>query len=190
MNIGIVAGIIMGLSYAPYIVSILKGHTKPERGARLIWASLAIVALYAQYSAGGESSLWYAASLTLFNFLVFLLSITHGLYGLTASDLRAYAMVIAAVVISVLFQSPLLSLLMVIFIHATGGYLTVRKAAAKPYSENMTSFILGTIGAALALVSVGELNFTLLIYPLYAVLLNLTITATLVKNRHLSPVKA
>ena len=190
MNIGIIAGVIMGASYVPYIVSILRGHTKPERGSRIIWTSLAPLAFYAQYSAGATNSLWFTGTLAFCSFIVLLLSITRGEYGFTLRDLHIYALVFIAAGISIVFKNPFLSLLAIIFIDANGGYLTVRKVIDEPYSENITSYALGAIGATLTVFAVGEINTTLLLYPVYVILLNVTVSSVMYKKRRTAPVSS
>lgn len=187
MNIGIIAGIVMGSSYIPYIGSILRGHTKPERGSRIIWTALAFLAFYSQYSAGATDSLWLTGAFVVSGVITLLLSITHGEYGMSPRDIHIYFVVAAAIAISIIYNNPLLSLLMIVSIDASGTYLTVRKVMVEPHSENLSSYVIGAIGAALAVTAVGEINVTLLIYPAYIVLLNILVSSIMIKKRRLVP---
>lgn len=141
MNIGIIAGIIIGSAYIPYIASILRGHTKPERGSRIIWTTLALIAFFSQYFAGATDSLWFTGAFVVANVIVLLLSITHGEFGKTERDIHIYAMTAMALVASLIYKNPTLSILIVIFIDACGTYLTARKVMVEPYSENMSSYL-------------------------------------------------
>ena len=81
MNIGIIAALIMTTSYIPHVTSILKGHTRPHRGSRFIWTSLAFLSFYAQYTAGATDGLWFTGVMRLASFIVLILSISYGEYG-------------------------------------------------------------------------------------------------------------
>lgn len=190
MNIGTIAGIIMGASYVPYIKSTLRGHTKPERGSRFIWTTLAVIALYSQYSAGGTDSLWLTCALLICNITVSILSITHGEYGMTARDIHIYLMTFVVVMVSIIYRNPLLSLLMVVLIDAGAQYLTVRKVMNEPYSESMISYAIGAVGAILTIPAVGELNMTLLLYPVYLTLSQIAVIVIVHKTRRLSPIQS
>lgn len=187
MNIGIIAGIIMGSSYIPYIASILKGQTRPERGSRVIWTTLAVVALYSQYSAGGTDSLWLTVALFVCGIVTSLLSITRGEYGMTARDIHIYLMTFIVVLVSVIYKNPLLSLTMVVFIDGGAQYLTARKVIEEPYSESMASYVIGATGAILAIPAVGEINITLLLYPVYLVLSQFVVVGIMYKRRRFAP---
>ena len=55
---GKVAGILAVLSFFPYIRSIVKGETKPERATFVIWSVLSFVTLFAYFASGVRDAIW------------------------------------------------------------------------------------------------------------------------------------
>lgn len=67
---GISAGTIDFVSFYPYIKSIIKGKTKPNRASFAIWAAVGTVILLSSFSAGARDTLWFVLSYTILGFIV------------------------------------------------------------------------------------------------------------------------
>ncbi len=183
MNIGIIAALIMTTSYIPHVTSILKGHTRPHRGSRFIWTSLAFLSFYAQYTAGATDGLWFTGVMSLASFIVLILSISYGEYGFSFMDIHIYIFTLVAVIASIVLKNPLVSLVLIIFVDASAGYLTIKKVTQEPYSENILAYVLGALAAGLTLFGIGEMNITFLLYPAYIALFNILVTAIMIQHR-------
>jgi len=44
--IGVAAGLLAFVAFIPYIISILKGETKPQRATFAIWSAISLVTLF------------------------------------------------------------------------------------------------------------------------------------------------
>ena len=58
---GYISGILFILSVVPYVRSILKGNTKPQRMTWLIWTVLVFIAFFSQLAKGATWSLLLTA---------------------------------------------------------------------------------------------------------------------------------
>ena len=83
---GYLSGILMLISYIPYIRDIMLGKTKPERLSWFLWSALAIVSFFLQSAAGASYSLFFAGAQVLGQMFVFVLSIKNGYGGFLKRD--------------------------------------------------------------------------------------------------------
>lgn len=183
----IASGIVLLFGGPSYVTDILKGKTKPQRVTWFIWSVLGIIAFGAQLKLGAHWSLVYVGLDALGNLAVFGLSLKHGVGGWTRLDKLALSIAGLGLVISFLAHSPLIALGGVVLADAAGASLTIRKVFHAPASETpITWLALGT-SALLSAFSVGRMNASLLLYPLYLMVANYgVLTAMYVGKKHTS----
>src|SRR6185295_20064326 len=76
--IGIIAGIIALSGYIPYIISILRGKTKPNRATWFIWAMIGGLLAISYAAAGDPKAIWLPIGYFLGPFVTAILSIRYG----------------------------------------------------------------------------------------------------------------
>ncbi|HVS58750.1 MAG TPA: hypothetical protein VHD60_03355 [Candidatus Saccharimonadales bacterium] len=163
----ILSGLILVAGAPPYLIDILKHKTKPERATWFIWSVLGTIAFISQLSLHGGWSLLFVGLDGLGSIIVFLLSLKYGVGGWTWLDRIALIIAAAGVVISLVAHSPTLALCGVVLADISGVVLTIRKTFLDPGSETtITWFFVGT-SALLGALSVGKVQFDLLLYPVY-----------------------
>lgn len=170
--LAICSGLLAIGSHLPYLRDILAGKTRPERASWLIWSVLGSIAFTSQLAKGATVSLWLNAGDTLGVLLVFILSINTGVGGLAKKDVVSLFLATIGIALWLLTNEPLLALVIVILVDLTGAWLTVIKAYEEPETETLSTWVLCSIGGFLGAASVGELNFVLLLYPLYIGIIN------------------
>ena len=90
--------------------------------------------------------------------------------------------------VSQVVSSPLLALLVVIGVDATGFWLTVYKTWQAPHSETLISWVLATVAGACGIVAIGKLDPTQLLYPIYIFGSNGLLAGIIIARRpHVSP---
>lgn len=89
---GYVSGSLILLSFVPYLVSIFRHHTKPERASWLIWALLGSISFWTQLAKGAGASLWLPGVQTIGDLFIFVLSIKYGIGGLLKEILLPLAL--------------------------------------------------------------------------------------------------
>ena len=165
--LAISSGIIVLFGAPFYLRGILKGHTRPDRTTWLIWSVLAIVAFVSQFKMGARWSLIYVGLGVIGNLIVYGLSLKHGYGGWKGGDKLALIVAATGLVVSFLLHSPITALIGVVIADFAGALLTIQKAFRRPNSETAITWVLAGIASALAAMSVGELSFSLLVYPIY-----------------------
>ncbi|MEK7594414.1 MAG: hypothetical protein AAB436_02135 [Patescibacteria group bacterium] len=123
-----------------------------------------------QKSLGAHNSLWFTGLQTVGVLLVFLLSIKYGVGGLSRSDLLLIALAALGIGLWLITDNALLSLIMVVAIRSIGVVATIIKTYRSPVSEAALPWLIYASSAIVALISVGELNFSLLLYPSYVLI--------------------
>ncbi|OGY46526.1 MAG: hypothetical protein A3A24_03840 [Candidatus Buchananbacteria bacterium RIFCSPLOWO2_01_FULL_46_12] len=172
---GYLSGIVILLSFVPYIKDIFLAKTKPERASWLIWAILGSIAFFSQLAKGASYSLFMAGAQAVGDLLIFSLAIKYGLGGLIKRDIIALGGAAVALWLWYLTHEAAVALFIVILIDATGAVLTIIKAYEKPATETISSWVLTFVGGFLACIAVGQLNFILLAFPAYICLASLSI---------------
>jgi len=181
--LGILAGILAIFAAIPYIKDIFKGTTKPNRVTWLIWVTLQTIALVAQFAGGGRDSLLLTIGDLLAGVTILILAFTKGQSEWHWIDRWALAGAAAGLLLWYFFRQPILALAMTVFIDFCGVVPTLRKSFVNPESETLATWLIVGSGAILGAISVGKLNFTLLLYPIYLALANLGVAAAILLGR-------
>lgn len=165
---GVLSAVIGLFGYAPYIRDTVSGKNKPERCSWLIWSVLGTLAFFSQLYEGATQSLWFAGTQVSATILVFLLSIRKGA-GHFMSVSYFVVLGIAAIGLYAWYftETAAYALFLTIGVSFVGGSLTVRKAYHHPETETPLTWVLALLSSALALLSVGRIDWILLAYPLY-----------------------
>ena len=156
----------------PYIRDTLRGATRPHRGTWLIWSSLAIVVCLSQRADGASWSLLMPAAQAVLTSLTFLLAIRRGVGGVGAWDRVAIAIAGAGVAGWIVAEEPIVATACVVVADAMGAAMMVPKTYRDPGSETLSTFVLASLGGALAAGAVGGPEPALLVYPAYFVVVN------------------
>lgn len=168
----IASALILVAGAPPYLIDILKHKTKPERATWFIWSVLGTIAFFSQLSLHGGWSLLFVGFDGLGSIVVFLLSLKYGVGGWTRLDKAALVIAALGVAISFVAHSPTIALCGVVLADVSGVVLTIRKTFLDPSSETtITWFFIGT-SALLGALSVGKMQFSVLLYPIYLTLAN------------------
>ena len=165
--LGVLAGIVALADTLPYVRDILRGSTRPHRGTWLIWAVLAAVAFLSQRADGASWSLIMAGMQALLTGLVFLLAIRLGMGGLSPAELVLLGFAGAGLVGWMVADEPVVATACVVAADLVGIALMVPKTWRDPHSETLSTFALAALSGALATGSVGALDPSLLLYPVY-----------------------
>lgn len=166
--LGVFAGVLSLAGNIPYVIDTLKGKTKPHRVTWGIYFLLNIIFLANQTAAGATSSLWLIISFTLSSLTIFLLSLKFGVGGTTKTDIIVLIGALSGVVIWQILDTPAASVIANVLVSLISSIPTFQKAYLQPASETKLKWILGSIAALFAAISVGALSFTLLLLPVYS----------------------
>jgi hypothetical protein len=174
---GIVAGVLQGLFYVPYIRDIVRGSTRPHRGSWAIWCALSLIVLASQRADGGRWSLLVVVAQFVGAATILGLSVTRGVGGTSRLDLGLAAIAVAGLVGWYAAGDPTLATLSVVVADGVAVVMMLPKTYIHPYSETLSAFVLSAFSGVFAVAAVGSADFGLVLYPAYVVVADLAIIA-------------
>jgi hypothetical protein len=114
--------------------------------------------------------------------LVFLLAIRYGEGGMSAADLFLIALAGVGIAGWMVSREPMVALGCVIGADLIAVAMMTPKIRNDPDSETLSTYVLASVGGALAAGAVSEANVSMLMYPVYYCLVN-GATAVLIHRR-------
>ncbi|MBU6415340.1 hypothetical protein KGQ34_03850 [Patescibacteria group bacterium] len=177
---GKVAGIISLAAFIPYILAILRGETKPNRATWVIWAVVGFMTGASYYFSGANHTIWVPVSYIIGPVVVSALSIKYGVGGWTRFDRCCLLGAGMSMALWLVFSSPLVALLINLFIDFMGVLPTIRKAYRDPESEDRIAWALFFTGNIANLLAVERWTFAIAVYPIYMFIGSGLITAFIV----------
>ena len=168
---GKLAGIISLSAYIPYILSILRKETKPNRASWIIWAIVSTIIALSYREAGASYAFLAPLGYVVGSTIVFILSIKYGVGGWTPFDRKCLIGAAISLVVWQIFDSPMSALLINLFINLLGTLPTARKAWYQPETEDKVFWSLVSLGSFVNLFAVENWTFSMAVYPVSMVFL-------------------
>jgi hypothetical protein len=165
--IGVLGGLLAIAGSIPYMLDAYKKKINPHR---VTWAILTLVDLIAianQLAAGATNSVWLVVGFAVANFTIFALSLRHGVGGTEKLDIIVLCGAILGVVAWQISGHPVASIIANLVVITLALAPTYKKGWINPQSETSTVFLWGAIASLLAAISVGKLDYILLLAPIY-----------------------
>ena len=165
----IVGAIISFLGAVTYVISTLKGKTKPNRVSWFIWALAPMIAFSAELSKGvGIQSL--LTFMVGFNpLLIFLASFVNkkAQWKLGKLDLICGSLAILGIIIWLLLKEGNAAIFFAILADGLAAIPTLVKSYKFPETENYFGFLTAVISSGLTLLTIDTWNFAHWGFPLY-----------------------
>ncbi len=162
--IGAVAAVTSVSTLIYYIISVIRGQTKPHLYTWIIWSILATIAFVAQISENSGSGSWSLGAFSLFCSLTAILALKYGEKHFTRFDKIALILALSAIIPWVITKDALISVVMVSIINLVGFMPTFRKSWDKPYDETLICYGITTIAMGLSLIALNPLTITSSLY--------------------------
>lgn len=165
MILGIASAIIFIAGDIPYLRDTLIAKTKPHRVTWGIVTLLNVIGFANQHASGANNSLWIFGAGALMTGLIFLASLKNGVGGRTNSDVLCLVIGLTGVILWVVLKSPVYSILANVLADVAALWPSFKKAKKSPETETRISWLVGGFSALLATISVGKLDWQLLLLP-------------------------
>jgi hypothetical protein len=185
--LGVLAGVLGAADTVPYVRDVLAGRTRPYRWTWLIWGVLAIVVCLSQWADGASWSLIMAAVQAVLTCVIFLLAIRRGEGRLGRGERLMLAVAAGGLLGWVVADEPIVATACVVAADLIGTAMMLPKTYRDPESETLVTFALASVAGALAAASVGALDVSLLLYPVYFCVANAAIALLIVLSPRVSP---
>ncbi len=180
---GLIAGVISFLAYLVYIISILKGKTRPNRATWWILTFVGTVTGLSYYFSGATETIWVAIADVFGILIIAILSIKYGEGGKNKLDITCFFVSIFSLVIWYLSGSPVVALIMNLLMDFVGNIPTIKKSYLDPKGESGLSWSLTSLGNIINFGAITSMSFGVLIYPIYMTVVSCLITILLYRNK-------
>ena len=181
--LGVLATAIAFVSYAPYLINIVKKKTKPHAFSWLVWGVITAVAFFVQVGEQGGAGSWVTGFSAAVCFLIFILALIWGDRRFVLFD---WANLVGAMFVIFLWWftgDPVISVILVIVIDILGFLPSYRKGFYKPHEETAVTFGLNSLKFAVSIPALEVFAFATLAYPIYLVFANALFAIMLVVRR-------
>lgn len=182
--IGTVAALLSVTTFIYYIISILRGQTKPHLYTWTVWSILVIIAFLAQISENSGSGSWTLAAFSFFCILITLLSFKYGAKTFTPFDKIALGLALVSIIPWLITENALISVIMVSSINLVGFLPTFRKSYHNPFDEPLMSYAVTAIAMCLSLWALAPLTVTSSLYNITIASSNFIFIAFCLWRRH------
>jgi len=178
---GIAAAVIAIAAYIPYLTSIFRGKTRPNRATWLIWAVLGAIICASYWSVGARNTFWF--TLPVGTVIVAFLSIRYGTGGWTPFDKVCLLGAGSALLLWWMSGIPFTALIIGILVDIIGYLPTMKKIWHDQGSEDRLTWAMFFIGSILNVFALETWTFEIAILPLYVVVFNAMVLGLLVFPR-------
>src|SRR3989338_7908963 len=168
--VGIIAGILALAGYIPYITSILRGKTRPNRATWFIWTIVGGLLAFSYIAEADIYSIWLPLGYFFGPLITAILSIRYGYSGWSKLDSICMAAAIISIIPWLLSKDAIFTLLINVLIDATGAIPTIVKTYHEPETEDFTAWLIFFIANTTQLFAISEWNIAS-IYPIYLFIL-------------------
>jgi hypothetical protein len=182
--LGLLSGLILIAGDVPYALNALKGRTRPHRISWLVIFVLNLITIANQIAIGATSSLGLVIGSTIATGAIFTISIRRGVGGFAPLDLTVLAGSVIGLLLWWRLNSPLTSIVVNVLVSTLAIIPTYKKAYLDPASETAITWLVGSIAAFLALLSIGQISTPLIIVPLYSFVAQAGLYAVMLGRRY------
>jgi len=182
--LGIIAGIISFIAYIIYVYSITKGESKPNRITWWIWTFMGLVLAISYYFSGAKNTIWSPIVEFIGPLLVSLLSIKYGEGGIqNKTDIFCLCGGVFSIILWIIFNSPIIALVINLFIDLFALTPTIKKSFIRPEGENFWAWFGTGIGDTINLFAIEKFTFGISIYPIYMLFADIIIIGILLSRK-------
>lgn len=143
---GRLAGILSLAAFAPYILSTLRGETRPNRASWFIWLVVSLIIALSYRDAGADYAFMMPVAYTIGSTIVASLSLKYGTAVWTRFDMTCLIGAGVGLLMWVMFDSPMSALLINLFMNLLGTLPTIRKVYYQPETESWLAWTLFSLG--------------------------------------------
>ena len=170
---GIFSASLAVIAYPPYLLSVLKGKTRPHLFSWVLWSFLTWTMFAIQAAGGAGPGAWSTAVTGVFTAAIAFISFRYGEKNITRSDWAAFIVGLLAIPLWVATKDPTASAILVTVIDLFGFYPTYRKSWVKPHEEMIFAHALSLAKHAVSLPALAAINMATTLYPVALLLANI-----------------
>ena len=155
---GVGGGIFALMGFLPYIVTVFKGKTSPNRASWSIWASLGIILAVSNYQEGARDTMPLLTAYAICQITIAFLSFKYGEGGWNTFDRTCLFGALISIVLWQLYDSPLIAISISIAIDSLGALPTIKKSYLQPETEDLFSWMMFWIAGTCNILALTEFS--------------------------------
>jgi hypothetical protein len=156
----LLATTIGAIAYIPYFKDVISHKTQPHPFTWLIFAITQATAAGIIWQDGGDKGSLLLVIGAVLTIIILLLSLPNSKKIITKSDMLVLAFALVAIVIWRLLENPLLAILLLSIIDASGYIPTFRKSYLNPRNETISLWAAFAVADIFAILALG--NYSLI----------------------------
>ena len=180
---GIISPFVSAIGYIPYVVSIVKGKTKPHPFSWFLWSIVGATVLFFCYAVGARDTL----PLAVLNFIgptcIFLFSARYWEGKFSFFDYACLVLSLVSIVVYLLFHNAAVSLTIALVSDFFAYLPTIRKTYLHPEQEDFLTWIFFTTGPILSILAVSSWTYAIGVFPVYLTTLSVVMCILLLRGR-------
>ena len=180
---GLLGSVFTIICFIPYIVSILKGKTKPNRATWWVWAINGTVLSMGNIAIGANYTLLPIICPVVAQWCIAILSIKYGEGGWNRFDRRCFIASGISFILWRILNYDLIAVILPLLVDIFAALPTLKKSFAEPETEDLLTYALYTVGGLFTAMAVQEWTFAIAITPIYILLLNAAIVLLLTRHK-------
>lgn len=164
--LGQIAAIVAVFPMVPYIWSILKGRTRPQRTSYAIWSAIEAIQLVSYFAAGATTTKWALLVININSFVILGLSFKYGMGGRGKFDILCLLLASVAIMLWLVTNSAALAVYLTTLAGAIGYLPTIQKSYRWPKTENTLSWLTYVVATTLNLCALTSAKMVIVLPPL------------------------
>lgn len=182
--IGISAGVLAIGGYVPYIISILRDKTRPERATWIIWTIVGGLLAISYTVSGDTKAIWVPLGYFFGPLMVMLLSFRYGYSKWSTLDSICLLAALLTIVPWYLSHNAIITLLLNVLIDSFGAIPTLIKTYKEPETEDLTAWFIFFLANTFELLAISQWDLSSS-YPIYLFILASSMTIFILKGKFL-----
>ena len=167
----------------PYIRDIIHGDTKPNIVSWMTWTLITCLTTVAELSAGDWKTAVLTGAAMMETAAVVVLGFRYGYVRYTRFDILCQIAALIGLTLWLAFDSPLTAVIASVAIDLVAAFPTFRHSWLSPHEETWPTFAMSGVGACIALFALNSYTLISVSFPLYMVILNISIAGTILVAR-------
>ena len=180
--LGIIAGILALVGYIPYIYTTVRGKTRPNKATWIIWTVIGGLIAFSYLFEGDKNTIWLPLGYFIGPLIVAILSFRYGYSKWSKLDIACLVVGALSIIPWIILDNAIFTLLINVFIDATGAVPTLVKTYFEPETEDLTAWLIFFVANTLEVFAIEQWNLAA-IYPLYLFILAGLIVFFIMKNK-------
>jgi uncharacterized protein with PQ loop repeat len=182
--LGLVSAVIFLFGYLPYVISIVKGKSKPHPVTWMLFAILGGVALFFTVQAGARDTLPLVVLNFLLPLMIAVLSLKYWEGGFSRFDYTCLGFSLLAILAYILFRNASFSITISILGDMLAYLPTLKKTYKDPSSEHPLTWALFALGCGLSVVAaIPNFAYGIVVYPAYLAISDIVMVVLILRGR-------